>query len=114
MRVPTITLDAWAIQHGIDHVDFLWLDLQGHELAALQGASKLLKRVTAVYLEVNFIEAYEGQPTYQAIDKWMRLQGFNPIAKDFSDEKKWFFGNILYSEKLILAELNKARQWDLQ
>lgn len=96
MRVPTITLDAWAIQHGIDHVDFLWLDLQGHELAALQGASKLLKRVTAAYLEVNFIEAYEGQPTYQAIDKWMRLQGFNPIAKDFSDEKKWFFGNILY------------------
>src|SRR5438132_8350317 len=31
--VITITLDDWAAQHGIDHIDFLWLDMQGAELA---------------------------------------------------------------------------------
>lgn len=99
IMVPTITLDEWAEQNRIQKIDFLWLDLQGHELAALQGGVGILKTVLLVYLEVNFIEAYEGQPSYQELDEWMQRAGFIPIARDFNDESTWFFGNVLYLRK---------------
>lgn len=40
--VETITLDQHAAQHGIDRVDFMKMDIEGHELAALEGARELL------------------------------------------------------------------------
>lgn len=97
--VPTITLDEWAQHHQIKNADFLWLDLQGHELAALQGASSLLETTQLVYVEINFIEAYYNQPTAHTINDWLEAKGFHPVAKDFEDEQKWFFGNILYQRK---------------
>jgi FkbM family methyltransferase len=37
IEVLTTSIDDWAAQHGVDRVDFLWLDLQGTELDALRG-----------------------------------------------------------------------------
>ena len=36
--VPVTTLDEWSEQQGIARVDFLWLDMQGHELATATGS----------------------------------------------------------------------------
>ena len=41
IEVLTTSLDDWAAQHGVDRVDFLWLDLQGTELDALRGGERL-------------------------------------------------------------------------
>src|SRR5262245_44754408 len=38
-----LTLDEWAAEQSIQSVPFIKLDLQGHELAALQGAERLLE-----------------------------------------------------------------------
>jgi FkbM family methyltransferase len=97
--VPTITLDTWAIDHSISSIDFLWLDLQGHELAVLQASPKIVATIKLLYIEVNFIEAYEGQPSFQILDSWLKNEGFKPIARDYTDKNKWFFGNILYLRK---------------
>ena len=59
IKVPTTTLDSWAKKHTVNHVDCRWLDMQGHELHALKGAKKLLKNAHALYVEMNFIQAYE-------------------------------------------------------
>ena len=96
--VPTITLDDWALGNSIERLDFIWLDLQGHELAVLQAGTQILKSVTLLYLEVNFIEAYYEQPHAQTIKEWLETQGFYAIAQDFADEKK-FFGNILFKKQ---------------
>jgi len=96
IAVKTITLDTWATQYGIDHVDFIWLDVQGHELAVLQNGSRILSTAKALFLEVNFIQAYEKQESYSATKKWLKDQGFTPIGQDFIDENSWFFGNLLY------------------
>lgn len=98
IEVPTITLDAWAQAYSIDHVDFLWLDLQGAELAALQNCPTLLTTVKLIYVEVHFIEAYQGQPLYSTVHTWLTSQGFCLIGKDFLDESRWFFGNALYAK----------------
>lgn len=93
LTVPTITLDTWADKHNIRHVDFMWLDLQGFELAVLKAAKSLLSRVKVIYAEVNFVEAYEGQPKFAEVNAWLEEQGFMLVAKDFEDETSWFFGN---------------------
>lgn len=99
MYVPTITLDAWAMDNAIDHLDFLWLDVQGMALPILQASPRMIKTLKALWVEVEFIQAYEGQRSYQEIVEWLQAQGFTIIARDFADKPHYFFGNILCVRK---------------
>jgi FkbM family methyltransferase len=42
--VTTTTLDAYCVEHGIPRIDLLKLDIEGHELDALNGAAELFRR----------------------------------------------------------------------
>jgi len=42
-RVPTITLDDYVIQNHLTRVDFIKMDIEGAELAALAGASRTIQ-----------------------------------------------------------------------
>jgi FkbM family methyltransferase len=94
--VPTITLDQWADENGISAIDLLWLDTQGHELAILQAAPKMIKNIKVVLAEVSFIESYEGQPRYEDVITWMTDHDFEYVGRDFADTTKCFFGNVLF------------------
>lgn len=96
ITVPTIRLDDWAHEHAIDHIDFLWLDAQGHELAILRGAPEMLNTVKVIYVEVHFIQAYHGQPLAHELISWIEAQGFELIAQDYENETDWFFGNVIF------------------
>lgn len=96
INVPTITLDSWVTQHNVSTIDFMWLDIQGHELAVLK-AFRLLEIVKMIYLEVGFLENYEGQPTYDVIITWLSKKGFHEIGRDFNNTHDWIFGNILFA-----------------
>lgn len=96
IMVPTITITDWAQQNSIDHVDMLWLDMQGQELNVLKSiSSELLATVKVIHTEVGFIEAYEGQPTYNIVKEWLEKKGFTEVARDFENTTDWFFGNIV-------------------
>jgi FkbM family methyltransferase len=51
--VPVITIDSVIADRGLDHVDFLKLDIEGHELFALRGAVQSLsaRRIKALSFE---------------------------------------------------------------
>jgi FkbM family methyltransferase len=53
--VPVTTLDAHAAAEGLDHVDFLKIDVEGFEPAVLRGAADLLRtrRVRWVLVEIG-------------------------------------------------------------
>lgn len=52
IQVPVDTLSDILERNKVDHVDYLKLDLEGHELAALEGAANLLKtRISALSFE---------------------------------------------------------------
>ncbi len=99
IQVPTITLDTWADQQTISHIDFIWLDIQGQELAVLQASPHIFATLKVIYLEVSFIESYAGQPLYQDVAAWLTKQKFEEIGKDFTNTTDWFFGNTLWVKK---------------
>lgn len=91
--VDAMTLDDWALQEGVEHIDFMWLDMQGFELNMLK-VSELAKTVHIIYIEVEFIEVYAGQYLYPEIKHWMEQNGFELIALDF-DENLGLLGDKL-------------------
>lgn len=76
VSVKVTSLDAWAKDNDIDHVDGLWLDLQGEELKALLGAKTLLPKVRALVLEASLSEIYEGIALWPEVRLWLEDQGF--------------------------------------
>lgn len=94
IKVPVTTIDAWAKSAGVDHIDFMWLDMQGYELNTLKASPRILKTVKMILTEVEFIEAYEGQYQYQVVKTWLEEQGFTMVAQNFN-AIDWF-GDALF------------------
>jgi FkbM family methyltransferase len=63
VEVPVRTIEAFCAEHGIERIDLLKTDAQGHDLAVVEGAGALLAAIPLLFLEVSFIPYYEGQPT---------------------------------------------------
>lgn len=80
IEVPVTTIDAWAQENNIDHIDFMWLDMQGYELHALMAAPKILKTVRVILLEVEFVEAYKGQYLFNDIKLFLENNGFTCLG----------------------------------
>jgi len=101
--VDAITLDKWASDEKIDHIDFMWLDMQGFALNMLKP-SKMVKNTSVIYIEVEFIEAYEKQYLYPEIKEWMRTNGFDLVAIDF-DEKLGLLGDKIVKPTILILEM---------
>lgn len=56
------TIDAFCTRIGVDLIDVLKIDTEGHEMAVLAGASEMLesRRVKVVYVEFNTMLPKEG------------------------------------------------------
>jgi FkbM family methyltransferase len=60
ITVPATTLDAHLSATG-SRADFLKIDVEGHELAVLEGGTRALERVLALRVEVQFDDSFETQ-----------------------------------------------------
>lgn len=76
ITVPTGTLDAFCAQRGLDHIDFIQMDVQGAEQLVLAGATTMLPHITAIWLEVSDREHYRGQALARDIMRLMKSHGF--------------------------------------
>lgn len=75
-KVPTITLDDFCFDNDIDIVDFIHLDVQGAELNVLNGGLSVLRKTTAVWLEVSNLSLYEGQALRSDVEGFMKSLNF--------------------------------------
>ena len=87
-RIETQRLDDLA---EVDDIDFLKIDIQGGELAVLVHGREKLKNAVVIQTELQFVNLYEGQPSFGEVDQELRAQGFIPHAfaalKNLSEEK---------------------------
>lgn len=66
-EVDTVTLDGYVIENGIDHIDFLKIDVEGHEPEIIDGAADLIlrKKIDFIQLEFNIHNAINGLTFYK-------------------------------------------------
>jgi FkbM family methyltransferase len=84
MEVSCTTLSSYCREKGIDRIDVLKIDTEGHDLAVLQGAAEMLAKgaIRFVYVEFNDLQGKEGTTggALCPIDGLLRRFGFQFIA----------------------------------
>lgn len=84
LAVPMCALEDYADEHGITHIKLVKLDLEGHELAALRGMTRLLNegRVTFILCEVNSYLLGALQIDLDAIRQFLNEAGYRCYQVD--------------------------------
>lgn len=59
-EVDVVSLDDFCSERQIDHIDFIWADIQGAEIDMIKGGQKILANTDYLYTEYNGDEKYEG------------------------------------------------------
>jgi FkbM family methyltransferase len=76
-EVDVVRLDTFCWEKQIEHIDFIWSDIQGAEADLIEGGREMLKRTDFLYTEYNNGPAYEGCLDLQGILE--RLPGWTLI-----------------------------------
>jgi len=95
-EVPCFRLDDLLLKHQEVAADYnlLNIDVQGAELYVLRGAENILAAVSAINLEVNLEELYEGCALLDQIDEFLEAHGFKRIWLDTPYHPLW--GDAFY------------------
>ncbi|MFN8282089.1 MAG: FkbM family methyltransferase [Chitinophagales bacterium] len=80
IKVSTSTLKQFCQENNINKIDFVHMDVQGAELMVLKGAQDFIQNINSIWLEVEAVELYQGQPLKNDIEHFMCSQGFVKIA----------------------------------
>lgn len=71
-EVAITTLDSYTQQNNIDRIDFLKIDVEGHELAVLKGARRLLmeSRIDYISFEVTEMHVKDATETFDLLKSY--------------------------------------------
>lgn len=100
-KVEVTTIDQWAILNGNPAIQLMKFDIQGGELKALQGATRLLNDSTLlIYTEVLFNPLYDDGAIFSEIDLFLRKHGF--VLYDIYKPKYDSNGLLLWGNAIYL------------
>jgi FkbM family methyltransferase len=76
--VTLVRLDAFLAERGIQGVDILKTDTEGHEMEVLRGSEETLRRgdVKCVYVEVTFNKANRHHTLFDRVSEMLLPLGF--------------------------------------
>ena len=78
VKVPLVRLDD-VIPYDVP-VGLLKIDVQGAELAVLEGAAGCLRSTFALLLEINYVPHYAGGATFDTVHEAVRSHGFRTFG----------------------------------
>ncbi len=87
IEVECVRLDELCEGLGIDTIDFVWMDLQGAELLALELAGALLDKIRYIYTEVSHRPIYHGQCLFTDVEDFLTSRGFRRCTQ--IDPARW-------------------------
>ncbi len=81
--VASFTLDSLATQHGLDRLDLLKIDAEGHELQVLQGSTAILQQFCPIIIYENrSTENKDNQPVAEfLLQQGYELFWYKPFLK---------------------------------
>ena len=78
--VTCVILDDLCEKNNIDHVDFMWLDMEGAELLVLQSSPKILGKTKVIYTETNFQGYRKNMAQFKDLKKFLEDNNFYLLA----------------------------------
>ena len=103
IQVRTARLDDLLLEANVDFqaIDFIAMDIQGAELMALRGATRCLKNVKALQIEVNYQQLYEGCALISEIDEFLGKHNFIRVHTQTPYSETW--GDALYVRRPLVS-----------
>jgi len=92
ITVNTRSLDSFCEENGIDHIDFMWMDVQGAEKEVFLGAKNMIGKIDYVYTEYHEEEMYEGATNLQTVSDL--LPGYDLI-------QNWQYTDVMGGDALF-------------
>lgn len=99
IRVKTMRLDTFCKSNNINHINFIWMDVQGCEDLVFLGAQEMLKKTEYLYTEYSNVEQYVGQKNLEELFKL--LPGKWRVITEVDDINNILLENVEYRESLI-------------
>ena len=112
--VNMVTLDSFAADNTIEHVDVLKIDAQGYDLEVLKGGMKLIRenRVRLVFIEINFVEFYSNQANFEDVYVFLRNAGFKLTGiyeANYQHTSHIWFTNALFINPAFAQDQTQLR-----
>lgn len=95
------TVDSY-FSNGEGSIDFMKLDLEGGELAALQGASNVLDTCLGLHVEISFQHLRIDQPLFGEINNALNDKGIEFI--DFIYISRWERGSYREAGQAVFGD----------
>jgi FkbM family methyltransferase len=114
------TIDGLAGNSEIELVDFVKIDVQGGELAILEGGEDFFKRnIVGLEVEVEFAPMYKNQPLFSDVDVFAREK----LGLELWDIRKTYWkykqekyqaplkGRLIFGDALYLRPVPTLNDW---
>lgn len=100
IQVNTLRLDNYVAEKKLEKIDFIHMDVQGAELMVLDGAGSFLNKIKLIWLEVEAVELYKGQPLKNNVEEYMQKNNFVNILDTVDN----ISGDQLYANRTYFSE----------
>jgi FkbM family methyltransferase len=118
--INTKTIDSLANECKLTNVDFAKIDVQGAELAILQGGENFFRdNLVGLEVEVEFSQIYKEQPLFSDVDVFVREKlGLElwDIRKSYWKYKQKEYkpplkGRLIFGDALFLRPVSTLDAW---
>jgi FkbM family methyltransferase len=111
-RIPATTVDSFCAEHGIERIDYLKIDTEGHDLEVLKGARGMLSahRVAIVEVECGMNPGNTYHVPFEALNSCLEGHGYR-LFRFYDQVREWPTGephlrraNAVYLSPRTIAE----------
>jgi FkbM family methyltransferase len=101
VEVQAVTVDEYALEHGVERIDLLKIDTEGHEEAVLRGSVKQLESASVEFVvcECEFTaRPEERHADFHAIQDLLEPFGYRVVSfyTGGVDNLGWIWGDVLF------------------
>lgn len=86
--VTTMTLDSFVVEHQINRIDFIKIDIEGAELLFFKGCHDVLSRLKPRYIVFEVCEDFCSRFNYTLADIIVLLNSYGYRLENY-DESQW-------------------------